>query len=80
MLLTQLTRCLAWATGIMLAAAAAASSDVTIRARDTPGLSSADTLRAFQRAVIEISRREVSPVFKNSTSLEKSWDGATLFS
>ncbi|KAK8013291.1 hypothetical protein PG991_009562 [Apiospora marii] len=76
MLPSQFTRCLAWAIGLMLATAAA--SGVTVHTRDTPGLSSADTLRAFQRAVIEISRREVKPVFKNSTSLEKSWDGATL--
>ncbi|KAK8075917.1 hypothetical protein PG994_003189 [Apiospora phragmitis] len=80
MLPTQFTRCLTWAAGIILVAAAAASSDVSIRTRDHPGLSSADTLRAFQRAVTEISLREVSPVFKNSTSLDKSWDGATLFS
>lgn len=80
MLPTQFTRCLVGATSIILVAAGAASSDVTIRTRDAPGLSSADTLRAFQRAVIEISRREVKPIFKNSTSLEKSWDGATLFS
>ncbi|KAK8022818.1 hypothetical protein PG993_013585 [Apiospora rasikravindrae] len=80
MLLTQVTRYLFWATSIILVSAAAAPSDVTIRTRDRPGSSSADTLRAFQRAVTEISRREVSPVFKNSTSLEKSWDGATLFS
>ncbi|KAK7937208.1 uncharacterized protein PG986_014076 [Apiospora aurea] len=79
MLLTQVASCLIWATGVTLASAVV-PSDVTISTRDPPGASSADTLRAFQRAVVEISRREVSPVFKNSTSLEKSWDGATLFS
>ncbi|KAK8091454.1 hypothetical protein PG997_001815 [Apiospora hydei] len=79
MLLTQVTSCLIWATGVTLVSAVA-PSDVTISTRDPPGASSADTLRAFQRAVVEISRREVNPVFKNSTSLEKSWDGATLFS
>ena len=78
MLLTQFIRCLIWATSIALATTT--PSDITVRPRGPPRLSSADTLRAFQRAVIDISRREVSPVFKNSTSFEKSWDGATLFS
>ncbi|KAK8117333.1 uncharacterized protein PG998_005614 [Apiospora kogelbergensis] len=78
MLLTYSTQCLVWTIGIIVAVAA--SSDITVRARASPGLSSIDTLQAFQRAVAEISRREVSPVLRNSTSFEKSWNGATLFS
>ncbi|KAK8848383.1 glycolate oxidase [Apiospora arundinis] len=78
MLVTFFVTCLIWANSIVLATIT--SPDATIRTRDPPGLSSADTLRAFRRAVAEISRREISPVFSNRTSFEKSWDGATLFS
>lgn len=77
--LVQLTHCLAWAAGIGLVSAAA-SPGVMIRTRDTAESSSADTLRAFHSAVVEISRREVQPAMNGNISIAKSWDGATLFS
>ncbi|OTB17830.1 hypothetical protein K445DRAFT_310021 [Daldinia sp. EC12] len=55
-------------------------SDVLVSVRDAPGSSSADTIRALRRSLAEIRLRGKDTVLKNSTSLSKSWNGATLLS
>ncbi|KAI0382369.1 hypothetical protein F5Y04DRAFT_45188 [Hypomontagnella monticulosa] len=44
------------------------------------GASSADTLHALRRALVDYQSHKRDEVAKNSTSLEKNWDGAKLLS
>ncbi|KAI1344488.1 hypothetical protein F5Y15DRAFT_424631 [Xylariaceae sp. FL0016] len=50
------------------------------RIRNAPGSSSADTVRAISRSLHQAKLHERDEPPQNSTSLEKSWDGAVLFS
>ena len=52
-----------------------------LQVRNAPGASSTDTLRLLHRSLAAASlKRDTDTVFKNSTSLNTSWDGAVLFS
>ncbi|KAI1803091.1 hypothetical protein F4811DRAFT_562766 [Daldinia bambusicola] len=71
---------LGWAAAFSSASASISSSDVQVNVRDAPGSSSADTIRALRRSLIELKLRGKDTVLKNSTDLNKSWNGATLLS
>ncbi|KAI1409236.1 hypothetical protein F5Y13DRAFT_203648 [Hypoxylon sp. FL1857] len=59
---------------------AATSQNLAINVRDAPGASHADTLRALRRSIVNLKSQKRDTVLKNSTTLDKSWDGATLLS
>ena len=70
---------LAWAAGLAVAAPSPAPL-VGIRTRNIPGTSDEYTLHHIWRRIVEAAQGQNKPVFSNSTSLDKSWNGATLFS
>lgn len=72
------TLALTWAAA--LSAVTATISSPSIQVREVPGASSADTLHALRRSLVEIGSQKRDTELKNSTTLNKSWDGATLLS
>ncbi|OTA92445.1 hypothetical protein M434DRAFT_12375 [Hypoxylon sp. CO27-5] len=56
------------------------SQNLEINVRDTPYASHADTLHALRRSLISLKSQKRDTVLKNSTTLDKNWDGATLLS
>ena len=70
-----------WAMGLSSVAATTLPQDIVVRTRNAPGMSDIDTFRAIRRALsaAEVHKRDLTE-FKNSTSLDTSWDGAVLFS
>ncbi|KAI5863650.1 hypothetical protein GGS23DRAFT_508764 [Durotheca rogersii] len=80
MLLANSFVALGWAAVWGAAAATIPSSDISVSVRDMPGASSAYTLQALGRSLRRLQSQKRDTIFKNSTSLEKSWDGATLLS
>ncbi|KAF3913401.1 hypothetical protein ABW20_dc0108588 [Dactylellina cionopaga] len=63
-----------------VAAARPADADVTVRSWSPPGISSKDVVRSIRRSLSEYSHQKRSTVLQNSTTLERSWDGAVLLS
>ena len=68
---------LLWAVSASAATVGHALASQAARVRNAPGMSTSETLTALRRA---LSLAERDTVFKNSTSMNKSWDGAVLFS
>lgn len=79
MLPTILVYALAWAVSFCLASPSPSPVDVGPASRNGPNAPSLDTLDAFRRAVADIRSRDPTSVFRNSTSFQKSFDGAVLF-
>ncbi|KAK6086289.1 hypothetical protein SCUP234_02502 [Seiridium cupressi] len=79
MLFSHFSHALIWASALATASAGPSSSDISIHTRNAPGRSASDTLRALGRALQHASIQKRDNVFKNSTSIEKSWTDATLF-
>ncbi|KAH7122187.1 hypothetical protein B0J13DRAFT_648409 [Dactylonectria estremocensis] len=50
-----------------------------LRTRNAPGISVAETVRLFRRALAGLTLEERSTTQENSTSLDKSWDDTVLF-
>ncbi len=73
---------LAWAMGLALTTLASPSTApiVGVRTRNLPGMSDQDTMHAIWRRLAALANGRRSTAFKNSTSLDKSWSGATLYS
>ncbi|OTB02076.1 hypothetical protein M426DRAFT_62913 [Hypoxylon sp. CI-4A] len=71
---------LSWAAGFGAVLAITPSPNVELGVRDAPGASSVDTLHALRRSLINLKAQSRDTELKNSTSLDKSWDGATLLS
>ncbi|KAI1370550.1 hypothetical protein F4677DRAFT_350329 [Hypoxylon crocopeplum] len=70
-----------WAIASSTVSAAISSSNVAVEVRDAPGASPGDTLNALRRSLIAIQQSHKRDMLvKNSTRLDKSWDGATLLS
>jgi hypothetical protein len=70
---------LVWATGLVLASPNPAPL-VGIRTRNLPGTSDEDTLQAVWRRLAALTHGKRDKVLRNSTSIDKSWNDATLFS
>ena len=70
---------MALAMGLQMAAGSP-TVDLVVRTHDAPGSAAPDTMRAFRRALSEASVYKRDTVLQNTTSLEKSWDGAVLLS
>ncbi|XXH01812.1 hypothetical protein Hte_008173 [Hypoxylon texense] len=71
---------LGWAAALGTVTAAISSPDMAVNVRDIPGASPADTLHALRRSLLDIKSQRRDTVLKNSTTLDKNWDGATLLS
>ena len=72
---------LALATGFSNVAADLAPLNSNLQVRNAPGASSTDTLKLLHRSLsVAALKRDTDTVFKNSTSLDTSWDGTVLFS
>lgn len=70
---------LSWAGSLGFVAAGIAPLNSNFQLRNAAGTSSLDTLSALRRSLTSaVTKRNT--VFKNSTSLNTSWDGVTLFS
>lgn len=78
MLVSHFMFALGWAMGPGLVAAGLAPLNSNIQIRNAPGTSSSDTLWALRQSLsAAVQKRDT--VFKNGTSIDKSWDGAVLF-
>ncbi|KAI2470741.1 hypothetical protein F4781DRAFT_389679 [Annulohypoxylon bovei var. microspora] len=77
MLLANPFLTLSWALALSSVSAATPSPNRALDVRNTPGSSTADTLLALRQSLAGIKR---DTVLKNSTTLDKSWNGATLLS
>ncbi|KAL2194248.1 hypothetical protein P885DRAFT_43434 [Corynascus similis CBS 632.67] len=71
---------LAWAAGNVVASPSSPAPLVGVQTRNLPGLSDEDTLHLLWRRIVHAAHVRRENVFKNSTSLEKSWNDAELFS
>ncbi|KAK3302969.1 uncharacterized protein B0T15DRAFT_559532 [Chaetomium strumarium] len=69
----------AWAASLALASYSPAPL-VGIRTRNLPGTSDEDTIHLLLRRLAEVAHEKRETVFKNSTTLEGSWNEAILFS
>ncbi|KAH6844681.1 hypothetical protein B0I37DRAFT_312366 [Chaetomium sp. MPI-CAGE-AT-0009] len=70
---------LIWAAGLVLASATPAPL-VEVRTRNLPGTSDEYTRHLIWRRLAALAHGRRENVFKNSTSLDKSWNDATVFS
>ncbi|KAL2167198.1 hypothetical protein VTG60DRAFT_1610 [Thermothelomyces hinnuleus] len=68
---------LVWAAGLAVATPSPAPL-VNVRTRNLPGMSDEDTLHLIWRRIAHAAHIRRENVFKNSTSLEKSWNDAEL--
>ncbi len=75
-----LVSALAWATGLAVASPSSPAPLVGIRTRNVPGTSDEDTLHAVWRRLAALAHPKRETKFRNSTSIDKSWENATLFS
>ncbi|RYP45817.1 hypothetical protein DL768_007870 [Monosporascus sp. mg162] len=69
-----------YALGIWAVVSSASTADLTMHKRNAAGFSSADTLQAVARALSDFKNQKRQTELQDSTSLEKSWDNAVLFS
>ncbi|KAI0891492.1 hypothetical protein F4806DRAFT_501041 [Annulohypoxylon nitens] len=77
MLLMKPLLALSWALALDSVSAATPSPNLALDVRNAPGSSTEDTLLALRRSLAGIKR---DTILKNSTTLDKSWNGATLLS
>ncbi|KAF2679800.1 hypothetical protein K458DRAFT_374622 [Lentithecium fluviatile CBS 122367] len=70
----------ALAACVSLVAADASPMDVSVKAYNAPGMSTADTYRELRRGLVEakLAKREGEADLKRNVSLEQYWEGATL--
>ncbi|KAL2015089.1 hypothetical protein VTK56DRAFT_6321 [Thermocarpiscus australiensis] len=69
---------LVWVAGLAAASPSAAAL-VGVRTRNFPGTSDEYTLHAVRRRLAALAHERRDTVLKNSTSIEQSWNDATLF-
>ncbi|KAJ6258790.1 hypothetical protein Dda_6844 [Drechslerella dactyloides] len=81
MLFTYLiSRAAIFAAGLSAVAGSPTTGDVAVRSWGPPGVSLRNVVRAVGRSLSAYSHQKRDIVLRNSTSLEKSWEGATLLS
>ncbi|RYP89694.1 hypothetical protein DL770_004182 [Monosporascus sp. CRB-9-2] len=71
---------LGYALGLWAVVSSASTADLTMRKRNAAGFSPADTLQVVDRALSDFKNQKRQTQLQDSTSLEKSWDNAVLFS
>ncbi len=69
---------LVWAASLAPASASPASA-VSVRTRNLPGTTDEFTFAELRRRLTALAYGKRETVFKNSTSIDKSWNDATLF-
>ena len=81
MFISNLKPTLAFALGFSLVAAGIPPINSNIVVRNAGGDSTADTLKQIHRSLSSaiLHQRESEPEFKESRSLDTSWNGAVLF-
>lgn len=77
---TRLLSLLSYGVSIGVVASSALSPEVTVHTRNIHGSSSVDSLILFDRAFSNVRNQERDSKLQDSTSLEKSWNDAILFS
>ncbi|RYP31087.1 hypothetical protein DL767_005931 [Monosporascus sp. MG133] len=80
MLLIGPASTLGYALGLWAVASSASTADLTMHKRNAAGFSTADTLQGVDRALSDFKNLKRQTELQDSTSLEKSWDNAVLFS
>ncbi|KFY44515.1 hypothetical protein V494_01436 [Pseudogymnoascus sp. VKM F-4513 (FW-928)] len=70
---------LCWAICLSSVSAGVASLNSNLQVRNGPATTSSETLWALRRALSSAADVNNDTIFENSTSLDKSWDGAVLF-
>ncbi|RYP81006.1 hypothetical protein DL769_002186 [Monosporascus sp. CRB-8-3] len=80
MLPIGLASTLGYAMGLWAVVSSASAADPTMHKRNGPGFSSADTLQVVDRALSDSKNQTRQTKLQDSTSLEKSWNNAVLFS
>lgn len=80
MLFSHFIIALSWGMGLSFVAGGLAPLNRNLQIRNAPGTSSSDTLLTLRRALSSAATVKRDTVFKNSTSLDTSWNGAVLFS
>ncbi|KAG9237642.1 hypothetical protein BJ875DRAFT_518013 [Amylocarpus encephaloides] len=81
MLVTRFVLFLGWAMRLLHVAASLVPSNANLHIRNAPGTTPEDTLRSLGRALSSAVKfkRDQKAVYKNTTSVAKTWDGAILF-
>jgi hypothetical protein len=83
MLVHHLIAASGWMVGFSLVAAALTPMNSNLQIRNARDTSSTETLRKFRRVLsAAVLKRDTDKdtFFRNSTSLDTSWDGSVLFS
>ncbi|KAI1634547.1 hypothetical protein F4809DRAFT_651803 [Biscogniauxia mediterranea] len=80
MLPVRLILTLSWALAVSFVTATSSVPADYIRVRNAPGTGVEDTLSAIRRSLVSLGSHRRDTILKNTTSLQKSWNNATLFS
>ncbi|KAI1489946.1 hypothetical protein F5X96DRAFT_670208 [Biscogniauxia mediterranea] len=80
MLPVRLILTLSWALAVNFVTATSSVPADYIRVRNAPGTGVEDTLSAIRRSLVSLGSQRRDTILKNTTSLQKSWNNATLFS
>ena len=68
-------------TWVGLVAATLPTLNTNVEVRNAPGVSSEETLKLIRRSIYAAaSKRDSNTKFTGNTTLDQSWDDATLFS
>ncbi|KAF3926938.1 hypothetical protein ABW20_dc0106824 [Dactylellina cionopaga] len=79
MLLSCILRAAICAIGVTVVTASPSDTDIAVRSWGPRGMSSTDIMRTVKRSLLDFSRRQERPtLFKGNSSLEKSWEDASL--
>ncbi|KAI5921960.1 hypothetical protein F4810DRAFT_702011 [Camillea tinctor] len=80
MLPVNIVLTLSWALAVSFVAATPSVPVDYVRVRNAPGTGIEDTFRAIRRSLLSLGSQRRDTILKNTTSLQKSWDNAKLFS
>ncbi|KAI1503978.1 hypothetical protein F5X99DRAFT_406355 [Biscogniauxia marginata] len=80
MLLINLILTVSWTLAVSFVSATPPAAHDYIRLRNAPGTNEEDTLQAIRRSLLSIGAQRRDTILRNSTSLQKSWNDAKLFS
>ncbi|KAI0599734.1 hypothetical protein F4775DRAFT_549644 [Biscogniauxia sp. FL1348] len=80
MLPVSLMLMLSWALAISFVTATPPGPVDYVRVRNAPGTGVEDTFRAIRRSLLNLGSHRRDTILKNTTSLQKSWNNAKLFS
>lgn len=71
---------LVWAAGLVAASPVnVGPGDVSVRTRNLPGTTDEDSIHLLWRRLAELVHGKREVVFKNSTSISRSWDDYVIY-